>query len=215
MLKTFISGVAVGIIALYAFGGVYARTTLWQQADELALPNHWVPYVATRVFHTAHGDQIARAYRNSRGSTATYFQPDGVGPVTIHNAETGLTYARVGAKDWISFPLETAIPQTPPTVARYKRNSVSRLEETVASFPVYAVLDGVKMVPELNGLIVAIRNPNGFGDELVDIVVQEPSAELFLPPSGVAVKRLSSRPVAPVAERDPASIRQPSQRKPH
>jgi hypothetical protein len=202
MFKPFVSGVAVGIITLYSFGGLYARVTR-QRPDELVLPDHWVPYVATRLFHTPHGDEIAKEYRNSRGSTATYFQPDGVGPVTIHNADTQLTYARVKANDWISFPLRVSIPPSPPTIARYKPHSVSLRPETLASLPVYEVYVGrtdsglTKIVPGLNGLIVAMRNSDGYGDEFVDIVVQEPTPELFLPPTGVPVRRVNGPSVPP------------------
>src|SRR5262249_50715490 len=154
MLKPFVSGIAVGVVALYAFTGAYAKSRN-QQFDELAQPDHWVPFVAKRVFHTAHGDEIATAYRNSAGSTATYLEPEGLGLVTIHNAETKLTYARVAPDKWISFPMKVPIPPVPQTTAKFKLHTVARLNETVASLPVYEIADGNqhhRIVPGLNGL---------------------------------------------------------------
>jgi hypothetical protein len=74
------------------------------------------------------------------------------------------------------------------------------LNDKVAGFDVYErrAPSGqvTHIVPELNGLIVLLQNPDGSSQTYRDIWVGEPRPDVFMPPPGVTLRHLSGPPSA-------------------
>lgn len=190
--------VAVGLVAGTTAFSVMALAKSRSQPQEIALPDKWVPYTATKVISAHNSEQTGTEYRSANGSTAVYLYPEEVNTVTIHNTQTHLSYVKWGDKEWVSYPLESGVTSVPASQKRYPANTLLLLNDKVAGFDVYErrTRTGTisHIVPQLNGLLVLFQNANGAGQRYENFVLGEPPAKVFLPPPGVTLRALTQAP---------------------
>jgi hypothetical protein len=200
--------------------GLWQTTALARQPGPrplIALPTEWVGFEAkVRVFSADMEKVEGRLFRASDGSQRLETGPAG-GPVMtidIRNVpeQTHYLFARLAhqmAASWTSAPMD--VPEwggrrpmlraaDQPGVRKHPfRLSVGPGDKpnvfASEGFEVYEYHDlggnTHLQAPELNMVDLVNQSITGRREELYDVVVREPSPELFLPPPGVDVERLS------------------------
>ena len=163
-------------------------------------PATWIPFTADVVV-VEHGGKVQeKYYRNSENSRRVEafspFTSDIL--ITIHNMSERMTYYRDQHGMWSSTPLlPSMVILTPPQRPMLPRNGkVELLEKGIEGRTAYKISTAsqdVVVVPELNYLDVRTElRQAGKVREFSNIRVGEPAANLFVPPTGVSVRRVSN-----------------------
>jgi hypothetical protein len=154
----------------------------------IELPDRWVPFSA-RIVNTdpAGNVQYGKLYRGSDGSNTTIMRSaDGEQVITIHHFPSRRTFAKLGKQGWIVNPFPTGKSTLPKRTLRAATSRLKQLDVLVAGAPVYELASGVKRsrwAVGLNGFTIYTLDSNGSTFELMDIVVGEPHADVFMPPA--------------------------------
>jgi hypothetical protein len=106
--------------------------------------------------------------------------------ITIHHFPSRRTFAKLGKQGWIVYTFPTRKSTVPKRTLRASTSRLKKLDVLVAGAPVYELASGVnrsRWAVGLNGLTIYTLDSNGSTFELMDIVVGEPHADLFKPPT--------------------------------
>jgi hypothetical protein len=132
---------------------------------------------------------------------------DGESVITIHHFPTRQTFARLGKQGWMVYPFTTDKNLLPKRTLSADASRLRKLGVNVAGAPVYELTSGIKRsrwAVGLNGFTIYTLDSNGSTFELVDIVLGEPPADLFRPPTEAKPPRMKREDVF---EKEPPSPR--------
>jgi hypothetical protein len=162
------------------------------QSVSVNMSSYWVPFSAQIVDRAA--GKVVRTgqfHRNSAGSNTTILQSSDGPVITIHDFPNRQTFAKLGTKDWFVYPFSEDMKTVPKPSLSFSSRVRELAKPVVAGMPVFEMNrpDGaaVRLAPGLNGFPIYTRRADGSTKEFVDIVLAEPPAELFAPPTGAVV----------------------------
>lgn len=206
----------------------------------LEQPNGWVPFSANVETTTPGAEtQTGRYFRNKDGSERfeAARASDGATIVEILNLRQSTYYVSTNHLGWVSKAMDVGISDRRPRkmyaemtqLVRYPYKldllkGGSRNLRATQGLDAYMYTTGSGsvrlMIPALNFFPVVMQQPAGRAKTFFNIVVGEPSAELFVPPADASVRvstepfLLRSRPEqAPIASKDAGGHKNPPEGK--
>jgi hypothetical protein len=197
----------IGIFAtLLCLAGVfvYGRTVApraqeREQLERIPIPDKWVPFSAKLTTRTTSGKTYAgRFYRSTDGSTRseTGPSPDQITVIAIKNIPQALFYLWQRGQ-WTQQPMQ--LPPSGWNPQSFPVRAVTPVAEKVEGFDVVqgdSANSTTLFAPQLNLFPIVLINkecpasPPECGERYSDIHIGEQPAELFLPPTDVALRVL-------------------------
>jgi hypothetical protein len=190
----------IGAFAIALAATTSAGLQQWPPGDDdlltVEFSSELVPFSAavTNVFTSdvSHGT----FHRRGDGSVAWHFVSPVVA-ITIHNAQTRRTYAKLGDDGWTASELDPSVLRPPAPALRLPRRDVQLIVDPVLG-DVYEhrnprTGDIVRIAVALNGFLVGMFSPGGISQEFSDFRLGEQADSLFEPPAGVAVRETGLR----------------------
>ena len=201
-----------GVVALVFVGLIIVAARAQQSGEVVSQPEHWIAVTYSRQFFQGDLPSGAKTVfaRSSDGSLRVV-EPappipgrSGLDSVMIENRAQARMFRRVGPNRWTSSPLAEQIFGGQPravlskTTARQLNGTDVRISALAQAYPHLTFWEftnsrGNRVVfcPELNLLDVHGEIGSGVTTRVVDVVLAEPSADLFRPPQGDAIEERS------------------------
>jgi hypothetical protein len=197
VLSLLLLGVVCIAVSTYSIDKALASAgghTVSERANSAVGPAKWIPFVADFKGQCRGNDCVTGVtYRDANGSMRYERSNATVSVVTINNRVNRTIYVRQPQGEWTQAAMPSNMPNRPPIVSLAGLRGLSSTVESVGSFAVlrYARDDSVQfLAPALNFFAVRKETVDGI-EEHTNIRIENPSADLFLPPVGVGLRSVS------------------------